>query len=35
VDELVAARMEEILEEPKQVPHEMAGVAGERHETSE
>jgi hypothetical protein len=29
VDELVAARMEEILEDPKFVPHEMAGAASE------
>ena len=30
VDELIAARMEEILEEPKQVPHEMAGAVGDQ-----
>lgn len=29
VDELVAARMEEILEDPKFLPHEMAGAASE------
>jgi hypothetical protein len=34
VDELVAARMEEILEEPRQVPHELAGT-GRSTEPSE
>jgi hypothetical protein len=29
VDELVAARMEEILDEPKHLPHEMAGAASD------
>ena len=28
-DELVAARMEEILEQPRQLPHEMAGAVGD------
>ena len=29
VDEMVAARMEEILEQPRQLPHEMAGAVGD------
>lgn len=34
VDELVAARMEEILEEPEVVPHDVAGVAGDMDQAS-